>query len=80
MTTTDPRTRVTRTRLRAEGFTCPSCVATIDKRVRMLPGVHDVAVHFASSRIEVDHDPGTTVEQIVDAIAEVGYTARPTAF
>lgn len=74
-------TTTTHTVLRAEGFSCPSCVAKIEKRVGRLKGVDAVKVHFASARIEVDHDPAlVSVEDIVAAVAKVGYTARPAAF
>lgn len=70
-----------RTLLRAEGFTCPSCVGKIEKQVGRLPGVSAVKVHFASARIEVDHDPAvTTVEDLVAAVARAGYPSRPAAF
>ena len=71
----------THTLLRAEGFSCPSCVTKIEKRVGKLPGVADVTVHFASSRIEIDHDATqTSVDDLVDAVAKAGYTAKPSAF
>ena len=71
----------TTTTLRAEGFSCPSCVAKIEKRVGRLQGVDRVKVHFASARIEVDHDPeAATVDDLVAAVAKAGYTARPAAF
>lgn len=71
----------TRTILRAEGFSCPSCVAKIEKQVGRLKGVENVKVHFASARIEVDHDESTTsVDDIVAAVAKAGYTATPSAF
>lgn len=71
----------THTLLRAEGFSCPSCVTKIEKRVGKLPGVNDVTVHFASSRIEVDHDEAqSSVDDLVDAVAKAGYTAKPSAF
>ena len=74
-------TTATKTILRAEGFSCPSCVAKIEKQVGRLKGVQDVTVKFASSRVEVEHDPAiATTEQIVDAIAKAGYTAAPSAF
>ncbi|AVM63916.1 MULTISPECIES: heavy-metal-associated domain-containing protein [Dietzia] len=67
--------------LRAEGFSCPSCVAKIEKQVGRLEGVEKVEVHFASSRIEVDHDPGvSSVDDLVAAVAKAGYRARPSAF
>ncbi len=72
---------LTNTILRAEGFTCPSCVSKIEKRVGQVKGVETVKVHFASARIEVSHDVTVaTVDQLVDAVAKAGYTARPAAF
>ncbi|HLR93824.1 MAG TPA: heavy metal-associated domain-containing protein [Jiangellaceae bacterium] len=71
----------THTTLRAEGFSCPSCVKKIEKRVGRLNGVSDVQVHFASARIEVDHDAAVaSVDDVVAAVAKAGYTARPSAF
>ncbi|MFU8841190.1 MAG: heavy-metal-associated domain-containing protein [Nitriliruptoraceae bacterium] len=34
-------TDTTRTVLRAEGFSCPSCIGKIEKQVGRLPGVRD---------------------------------------
>lgn len=71
----------TRTVLRAEGFTCPSCVGKIEKQVGRLDGVQDVTVHFASSRVEVTHDPArASVDDVVAAVAKAGYRAAPSAF
>lgn len=71
----------THTLLRAEGFSCPSCVSKIEKRVGRLEGVESVKVHFASARIEIDHDPErVSVDDLVAAVAKAGYTARPSAF
>lgn len=72
---------IVHTTLRAEGFSCPSCVAKIEKQVGRLAGVTAVKVHFATARIEVDHDPQvTTVDDVVAAVAKAGYRARPSAF
>ena len=74
-------TSTTTTVLRAEGFSCPSCVAKIEKQVRRLAGVVSVRVHFASARVEVVHDSSVvSVENLVAAVARAGYTARPAAF
>lgn len=71
----------THTLLRAEGFSCPSCVTKIEKRVGKLKGVENVKVHFASSRIEVDHDESrVSIDDLVDAVAKAGYSAQPSAF
>ena len=75
------QTTTTTTTLRAEGFSCPSCVAKIEKQVGRLAGVTSVKVHFASARVEVVHDPAVaSVDDLVAAVARAGYTARPAAF
>lgn len=69
------------TTLRAEGFTCPSCVGKIEKRVGRLNGVESVKVQYASARIEIAHDEEVaSVDDLVAAVAKAGYTARPSAF
>lgn len=71
----------TQTTLRAEGFSCPSCVTKIEKSVSQLAGVSQVKVHFASARIQVEHDADTvSVDDLIAAVAKVGYTARASAF
>ena len=71
----------TRTILRASGFSCPSCVAKIEKQVGRLAGVSTVTVHFASSRIEIDHAPQIVgVEALIAAVAKAGYASTAAAF
>ena len=62
--------------LRAEGFSCPSCVTKIEKQVGALSGVNAVKVYFNTSRIVVDHDPevasvGLTEEEAKEQYGEV---------
>lgn len=72
---------ITRTVFRAEGFSCPSCVAKIEKQVGRLAGVQNVSVKFASGRVEVDHDASvTSTDEIVAAIGKAGYKATASAF
>ncbi|WP_131104464.1 heavy-metal-associated domain-containing protein [Ornithinimicrobium sufpigmenti] len=74
-------TTTTTTILRAEGFSCPSCVAKIEKQVGRLKGVESVKVHFASSRVEVAHDPElASVDDLVAAVDKAGYKSTPSAF
>ena len=74
-------TDTTRTILRAEGFSCPSCVSKIEKRVGRIDGVSAVKVHFASSRVEIDHDPAVaSVDDLVAAVAKAGFTSKPATF
>ena len=70
-----------KTVLRSDEFSCPSCVAKIEKALKAVPGVENAAVHFNTGRIEVRHDPGAApVEVLVRAVKGAGYEARPTAF
>jgi copper chaperone len=75
------RPETTRTVLRSDEFTCPSCVGKIQKRLRRTPGVVTATVHFSTGRVEVEHDPArVAVADLVAAIGEAGYRARPSAF
>ena len=71
----------THTVLRAEGFSCPSCVAKIEKQVGRLKGVEKVKVHFASARVEIDHDAArVSVDDLITAVAKAGYKVAPSIF
>lgn len=70
-----------KTILRSDEFTCPSCVSKIEKKLRTVPGVSEATVHFNTGRIEIAHDPEeASVDALVAAIKDAGYTARPRAF
>ncbi len=72
---------LTHTTLRSEGFSCPSCVSTIEKSLGRLPGVQEVAVKFATGKVEVDHDPAQTPAQaLADAVGKLGYPSKVSAF
>lgn len=71
----------THTLLRAEGFSCPSCVTKIEKQVGKLDGVENVTVHFASGRVEIDHDEAkASVDDLIAAVDKAGYTSKASAF
>ena len=74
-------TTASHTILRADGFSCPSCVAKIEKLIGRLPGVSAVHVFFSSARIEIDHDPAVVgTDALITAVRTAGYTARLAAF
>lgn len=74
-------TDTTHTLLRAEGFSCPSCVTKIEKQVGRLDGVENVTVHFASGRVEIDHDATKTpVDDLIAAVDKAGYKSKASAF
>ena len=71
----------TRTLLRSDELSCPSCVPKIEKALLALPGVDKAVVTFASGRIEVNHDPALSdVNALVNTVAKTGYTATPSVF
>ena len=72
----------TRTFLRAEGFSCPSCVdRCLLEQIGGVDGVAAVKVHFATGCIEIDHDPAVvSVDALVAAVAKAGYAARRAVF
>jgi copper chaperone len=73
--------KTTKTTLRAQDLTCPSCVSKIEKALRSVPGVESATVHFTTGRIEVGHDPArATADDLVRAVARAGYIARASAF
>ncbi|MCT1459785.1 cation transporter [Aestuariimicrobium sp. p3-SID1156] len=73
-------TTTTHTTLRAQGFSCPSCVSKIEKALMRIEGVQKAEVKFASARIEVDHDDRVSVQALVEAVRRVGYESTPAAF
>ena len=59
--------------VRVEGMDCASCVATVEKRVAALPGMRRAVVNFATGRLDSEHDPGLSVEDIEKAVRDAGY-------
>jgi Zn2+/Cd2+-exporting ATPase len=62
-----------RTVVRVEGMDCASCATTVEKRVAQLPGVHRAVVNFAAGKLDAEHGPGLTVEEIEQAVEEAGF-------
>lgn len=72
---------MTKTILRSDEFSCPSCVTKIEKALAATPGVTAAKVHFNTGRIEVEHDPERVkAETLVAAVKSAGYEARVSAF
>ena len=57
---------------------CASCAVTVEKRVGQLPGVRRAVVNFASGRLDAEHDPGLTLEEIEKAVRDAGYGVAKT--
>ena len=71
----------TKTVLRSDELSCPSCVPKIEKALQALSGVESAKVRFNSGRIEIEHDPAkASIEELVTTIRDAGYDAQPSAF
>ncbi len=61
-----------------KGMTCAACSAHVEKSVRKLEGVSDVAVSLLTNSMEVQFDPAAvTPDAICKAVASGGYSASP---
>ena len=62
-----------RTVVRVEGMDCASCAATVEKRVSALPGVSKATVNFAAGRLDAEHGPAVSAEDLEGAVRAAGY-------
>lgn len=70
-----------KTILRSDEFSCPSCVAKIEKALKTQDGVQDAKVHFNTGRIEIEHDAERVhAEDLVATVRDIGYEARVAPF
>ena len=61
------------------GMTCANCANTIERTLKKLPGVSNVAVNYANERAAVDYVPGAiSIADMVSAVRKAGYDV-PTA-
>lgn len=64
--------------LQISGMTCSSCANTVEKRLNRIDGV-EAQVNIATDTARIVAAPGVTELQLIDAVAETGYTASSTA-
>jgi P-type Cu+ transporter len=62
--------------LSVRGMTCAACAARVEKRLARIPYV-TASVNLATEKALVTAPPSVRVEQLVQAIEEVGYQAEP---
>ena len=64
------------TRLDVTGMTCASCAGRVERALAALPGVAEASVNLATNTANVRHT-GLAPQQLAEAVAKVGYEARP---
>lgn len=70
-----PRTR--RVVLAVSGMYCGSCASGIKAMLKRTDGVTSAEVSYAKKEAVMDFDPSkTSTEKIIEAIANLGYTAK----
>ncbi len=70
----------TKQRFDVSGMTCSACSAHVEKSVRGLPFVQDVAVNLLQNTMSVTYDKAKMTEaDIVAAVEKAGYGAAPQA-
>jgi Cd2+/Zn2+-exporting ATPase len=67
-----------RTVVRVEGMDCASCAFTVEKRISALPGVSKATVNFAAGRLDAEHGPSVSVEDLEGAVKSAGYGVAKT--
>ena len=68
------------TELTVDGMTCGNCARHVDKAIRSVPGVNDVAVDLSGKKAKVSYDPAVaTTEAMAQAVKKAGYTLKTAA-
>ncbi|MDD5306548.1 MAG: heavy metal translocating P-type ATPase [Deltaproteobacteria bacterium] len=75
---------IRRATLAVTGMHCANCSAAVERGLRMLPGVIEASVSYATERAVVTYDPAAVDERaLIDKVRSIGYgvvepkTARP---
>ena len=68
------------TELGIEGMTCASCVGSVERALKRIPGVLDATVNLATERAQVRHVAGgVSAEELEAAVKQAGYEAKSVA-
>jgi len=64
-------------KLRVTGMTCGHCQAKVEQALKAVNGVYSAVIDLPDGEAEVDFDDDcVTTDQLVAAIARVGYGAK----
>src|SRR5215213_4527787 len=67
-----------RTVVRVEGMDCASCAATVERCVSALPRVARATGNFPAGRLDTEHDPRLSLEDLEGAVKAAGYGVATT--
>lgn len=63
--------------LQVSGMNCASCVRSVEGSLTSVPGVAEARVNFATGRAQIAAGTGVTSVQLVQAVEQAGFSARP---
>ncbi|MBX7458241.1 cadmium-translocating P-type ATPase [Qipengyuania sp. 1NDH17] len=66
-------------RLTVPGMRCAGCISKIERGLAKLDGVEAARVNFSAKRVAVRHEAKLDIQDLVDAIADIGFEAQPVA-
>ncbi|WP_407494534.1 heavy metal translocating P-type ATPase [Pseudooceanicola sp. MF1-13] len=55
---------------------CSACISAVEQRLNAHPGVNDARVNLTLKRAQIDADAAVTAEELVHALAGIGYEAH----
>ncbi len=66
---------VTTGQFSVKGMTCDNCVRHVEQALQTVAGVSSVSVSLDNQQATLEYDPAiATVEAMMDAVSEAGYT------
>ena len=69
---------MSKVKLKIEGMHCTSCAMNIDGELEDTKGVKESNTNYAKQETQVTFNPDElTIEQILEKVKKVGYTATP---
>ena len=71
--------RLEDSRFTVPGMRCAGCIAKIERGLAGLEGVESARVNFSSKRVAVRHEASLSEEDLVRAIAGIGFEAQAVA-
>jgi len=75
------KTKLEKISLPVEGMTCASCVARVEKSIKKINGVEDVAVNLASEKASLSIDKSkVNIADLKKAVEEAGYKVNLSLF
>ncbi len=55
------------------GMDCASCAITIEKSLKRVPGVKNVAVIFATDKVAIEYEESVSEDVLIKVVADLGY-------